>query len=475
MKFTKLDLLTLLISLFLFASCNDSNTLGLDLDPNDAIQGALVDSLTIQTKTVADEPVGTYFGAAAPANPVRVPFGYLVDPLFGTSEASLAMAVNLPNSAYSFGTNAVIDSAVLVLPYGGQFYGDTTSTVYSIDVRQLNKDLTTESSFLSNKEWAAGTTVAGTFNGRIKPNTRVTYTDVVPGKADTAKTDPASLRIRLDNNFINQNIVNKGSSIFINNATFNAAFKGLHISINKTNVKGTGGIMFFDFASTNASPRLDIYYRKQNATTATATDTVAASFPITQNVNPVAATIKHDYTGTPVAVQLADASNKQYDVTYLQPMAGLRNKISFPYLKNFAKNIGSKVVINKAELIVEISAGTDVAPFVPSQALALYQYDLAGQRTLIPDQNSNDLRYTGNFGTRYDIGKKRYTFIVTGYIQDLLDGKTTDYGTYLAPAPNLPAEYGINPSIATANRSVIGSFINSNQKVKLNIYYTKIN
>jgi hypothetical protein len=474
MKFSKLDLLTLLISLFLFASCNESNTIGLDLDPEDAIQGALVDTLTVTTKTVADDVTGTYFGVSSQANPIRVPFGYLTDPLLGTSEASLALSVNLPTNSYSFGTNTVIDSAVLVLPYADNFYGDTTSSVYSVDVQQLTKDLSMEGSFLSNKIYDAQAEIAGNFTGKIKPKTVSRISEIVAGKPDTIKTVPPSLRIKLSNAFVTSNIVNKGATALLNNATFNSSFKGLKVSVNKTNSSGTGGIMFFDFRATGGS-RIDIYYKKQNATTTTATDTIAASFPISQSVNPVAATIKHNYEGTPVATQLADVSNKQYDVTYLQAPAGLRNKISFPYVKNLTKNIGSKIVINKAELVVNISNGTDVAPFNPAQRLALYQYDIAGQRALIPDQNSADFRFTGNFGTGYNIGTKNYSFIVTGLIQDLIDGKTVDNGIYLAPAPPLLAEYGINVPLTTAERSVIGSFINANNKVKLNIYYTEIN
>ena len=473
MKFSKIDLLTLLISLFLFASCNSSNTIGLDLDPDDAIQGALVDTLTIKTNTVADEVTGTYFGTQSTGNPTRLPFGHLTDPLFGTTEASLALSVNLPTNAYSFGTNAVLDSAVLVLPYAGSFYGDTTTSVYSVDVQQLTKDITTESSYLSNKEYEAQMEVAGTFTGKIKPNTKVRINEIVAGGPDTLITTSASLRIKLNNAFVLSKIVTKGAGVLANNATFNADFKGLKVAVNKANSSGNGGVMFFDFTSAGGA-KVELYYKKQNATTTTATDTLAVSFPISQSTNAVAATIKHNYEGTPVAAQLADVSNTQYEVTYLQALSGVRNKISLPYVKDFAKNVGAKIIINKAELVVDLSAGTDVAPFTPAQRLSLYQYDIAGKRALIPDQNSQDPRYTGNFGTGYNIGNKNYTFIVTGLVQDLIDGKAVDNGIFLAPAPALLAEYGINPSLISADRSVIGSFNNGTNKVKLNIYYTKV-
>ena len=55
MKFTKQDLLTLLIGLFLFASCKDSNTIGLDLDSDFAIKGTLMDSTTVTSQTLRDD------------------------------------------------------------------------------------------------------------------------------------------------------------------------------------------------------------------------------------------------------------------------------------------------------------------------------------------------------------------------------------------------------------------------------------
>ena len=48
---------------------------------------------------------------------------------------------------YKFGTNAVIDSAVLVLPYATQFYGDTTTSVYTVKVNQLTRDLSKETTY----------------------------------------------------------------------------------------------------------------------------------------------------------------------------------------------------------------------------------------------------------------------------------------------------------------------------------------
>ncbi|RZK77313.1 MAG: DUF4270 family protein, partial [Pedobacter sp.] len=194
-------------------------------------------------------------------------------------------------------------------------------------------------------------------------------------------------------------------------------------------------------------------------------DTVpVVNFPIKNAINPIAATIKHDYTGTAVATQLANP-NTQYATTFLQPMAGLKNKIAFPYLGKFASEIG-KVAINKAELVIDLSSGSDVIPYGAAPRLALYRYDIAERRQNLPDNNPGSQTVAGDpravspqiFGGYYNSVTRQYIFAVTAYVQDLMDGKTKDYGTFLAPTPI--NEFSIFPSVSTAARSVI-SFMGS--------------
>lgn len=484
MKFTKLDLLTMLIGLFLFASCKDSNTIGLD-DADIAIKGSLMDSTTVTSQTLRDDVTS---GVAL----TRHPLGFMTDPVFGLTEASLAMAVGVPSTTHKFGTNAVIDSAVLVLPYSTNFYGDTTSAVYTVNVNQLSNDISKENSYLINKDWPAQTTIQGTFSGKIKPNTKFKISTIVTGGPDTLKTvDAPQLRVKLNNSFIQNNIMNLDSVTLSDANNFYKSFKGFKITASAT---GSGGIMFFDFSGTNG--KIEIYYKKQNATTSTARDTVTVNFPIGNTSGPVTASIKHDYTGTAIESQLGNPNPATpYAVTYLQALAGLRNKISFPHLKQFLTDLrakpgnssATKVIVNKAELVIDLSPGTDVIPFNAAQRLSLYRHDIAGQRKNVPDNDNSiqgsylgDRRALGDpilFGGYFDSVRQRYLFTITSYVQDLLDGKTEDYGTYLAPSA--VTEYNVSPSVTSAARSVISKWKKNpaagDKLIKLNIYYTQIN
>jgi len=466
MKFIKLDLLTLLISLFLFASCENTSTIGLEIDPKSTVEGALVDTLTISSRTVMDEVTATN-------NLTRYPLGYLKDPIFGTTESSLAFSLGLPNASFNFGAFSSLDSAVLVLNYAGEFYGDSTLT-YSYDVHQLNSNITLDESFPSNREYGFFNGLVGSKTGRLYPNTKFKINDIVTGRKDTLKSVAPQLRIKLDPDFVIQNLINLTANNSIkNDAALANFFNGLRVQVNKTSSTGNGGMAFFNFAS--ATSNLSIYYKK--GPVAGPLDTVVVSFPISNAANRVAATIKHNYVGTPIETQLNNP-NQQYGVTYLQPMVGLRNKISFPTLSKFATNAG-KIVVNKAELVIDVASGTDIRPFEAAPRLSLYRYDIAEQRINLPDNSpSTDVRGLDPsvFGGYFNSLTKQYVFVITNYIQDLVNNKTKDYGTFLAPTPT--NEFLFTPSLTSAARVAIGA----NKKnpaagestMKLNVYYTKV-
>jgi hypothetical protein len=485
MKFSKLDLLTLLISLFLFSSCKDSSDIGLEIKPEDAITGTLLDTVSITSRTVTDEPVTT-FGLS------RYPLGEMRDPIFGATTASLAAAVNIEGSGLVVGTNPVIDSVVLVLAHSApaatryktaaqnrEFYGDSTAT-YNIIVNQLNSPVSTQTTWLSNKVYTAGDQL-GTFSGKLKPTTPVSVVSIIDDAADTAATEVPQIRIKLSAALIKSKILDLDSLTRSSNVRFNDAFKGLKIT--GTTTGSNGGIMFLDFSAANSN--LEIYYKQQNATTATTIDTVLATLPIVATTG-VAATVTHNYTNTPVATQLATPGD--YQVTYIQAMSGLRTKLDLPSLKDLKANVGARMVINRAELVVDSSDPADSIPFKIAPRLTVYTVDAANRRTQVADNNpydsntgSGDIRTTnsslffdGYYGLKYT---NSYRFNITHHIQDVIDGKIPNSSLFLGPVTpaDLATPTGNLYGYAnTAGRVVIGSFNNTNnRKVRLNIYYTK--
>ncbi|NEU08999.1 DUF4270 domain-containing protein [Flavihumibacter sp. R14] len=463
MKLYKQDLLTLLISLFIFTGCENPDSIGLDVDPDNAIEGKLIDTLTIKSATVKEDSTKTN-------SLTKYPLGHLTDPVFGITDSKLAVSLTLPSESLTFGTSPVLDSAVLVLKYADEYSGDANSRLF-VEVEQLASRLTISSDYYNTTEHPvnANGVILGSKafkvnqkDGKVNLKDSITVTDILKGKPDVTIKKAPQLRIPISAQFIQDNFFNTAAANLATNTAFNDFIKGLHIKINGASTTGAGGLATFDLASTDT--RLELYYKSQGAS---AIDTTVTTFAI----NPAfsAATIKHNYSNTPVQAQLNNPAGT-YTANYVQPL-GVKTKIRFPHIQNL-KSLG-EISINKAELVVQVEGGSDI--FAPAPRIFVYRTDIADQRQLIPDValGLNDLA----LGGFYDIPKKQYRFTMTAYIQDILSGRLTQYDTFItAVDEKASSSTALLPSATTVSRSVIGSGIKSAPyTMKLNIIYTKAN
>jgi hypothetical protein len=457
MKLFKQDLLTLLISLFIFTGCENPDGIGLDVDPESAIEGKLVDTVTVLSSTVKEDSLST-------SGLTKHPLGYFKDPIFGATDAQLALSLTLPSNDLKFGTSAILDSAVLVLKYADEYTGDVNSRLM-VQVAQLSQRLTINSNYSSNAEHPADLTWNNIGSKAVKVTLKDSVSIIQPikGKPDPTVKRAPQARIPISAAFIQQKFLSADSANFKDNSAFNDFIKGLKITVNKDQTTGAGGLVTFDLADTVS--RLELYYRKPSGTTV---DTILTTFDL--NTGPSAATIKHDYTGTPVETQL-NAPATTYSVNYIQPLGGVKTRVTFPYVRNL-KALGD-ITINKAELVVEIEAGTEI--FSPAPRLYLYRTDIAEQRQLIPDVSLGLSALS--LGGFYDTAKKQYRFTLTAYIQNLLNGKLTQYSTYITAVDSKASgTAAMLPSGNTVSRAVVGSGSKiAPGKMKLNIIYTKVN
>ncbi|MFM6953379.1 MAG: DUF4270 domain-containing protein [Sphingobacteriaceae bacterium] len=464
MKVYRLDLLTLLISLFSLGACNNPDQIGLDVDPTNGINTAINDNSTVLAFTVPEEKIFTN-------NLAKYPIGYFVDPDLGITQASVGASINLPSDSLKFGTNAVLDSAVLVLKYSDSFYGDSLTSDYRFSVQQLSAKLNPLTSYYNDTPIAYNNTEVGAkVISKIKLRDSIPVTQIRIGKADTVIKQAPQIRIPISASFINSQFINAAAANFYTPATFLTYFKGLYIKVDPMGVGKAGGIPFFDF--TSGASKLELYYRNVNAKI----DTNYVTFAINNSIAPVVANFSHDYTGTEVATQLSNPT-VEYNRVFTQALAGLRTKITFPNLDQL-KQLGN-IYINKAELILSVEGGTD-DPFAPAPRMMLYQTDIASQRKLVPDLDPYDARFlsVGGFGGLYDSTNKTYTFNLTAYIQDLLIGKAKQYALYVAPTETTLSNLAnaIKPSAGVASKVVLGSGKSSaNFKMKLRVKYSLIN
>ncbi|MBS7565886.1 DUF4270 family protein [Mucilaginibacter sp. Bleaf8] len=475
MKFFRIDLLTLLISLFILGSCKNEDTVGLPLGDQE-VKGTLVVDDNILVNTLKDDSINTNSLS-------KMPLASFNDSQIGETTGSIVSGLDLPGStAYTLPTGTITtDSAVLELGYNDGFYGDSLTSKYKIDVYQLTEKPVTGQTYIGNRSWAHNSTVIGSnpaFN--VRPKTRVKIYNIITGKKDTLYSVAPHIRVPINTTFINNNFFGAPATQLSSLSNFQNAVKGLYITLQRNG--GPGGVVMIH----PDSCRIKVYYRANNAGTI---DTAVASLPFTRATTSSGAVaranaveIRHTYNQE-ITAQLNNPK-QSYDQFYLQG-GGLRARIRFPELGKLFGADSTKVVLNKAELIITPEAGTGV-PYKALPQLTMYRSDIALQRQLLPDANGSgntiyDPYYlsTAIFGGRLDATKQQYRFIVTGYIQKLLNKTLTDYGTYIAPidtnftaATSIP----IASTAATAARTIaIGSNKSSAGRIKLNIIYTKQN
>ncbi len=466
MKFLRLDLLTLLISLFILNGCKNQDSVSLGIKNASQINGSLVDTSTIYTNTVLDDSVVT----SGPLS--KNPLAYFKDPIFGTTQSDLATDLNLPGAAaYTLPTGTIfIDSVRLILRYADGFYGDSVTSAYKVNVYQLNEKFVSSTTYYQNKKWDYNSSnLLGTLTFNARTNDSVKVYNIITGAPDSIVNKPPQIRVPISNAFINTYLFNASASTLASNTIFNNNVKGLYITLDQAKTTGPGGIFMLSSADT-----LAVYFRSINGTTI---DTTSALLPISH----LAASITHTYT-TAIQTELNNTTASRGTI-YLQGLAGLRAKISFPHLlANLRGNLlkrDSDIVLNRAELVVTPTPGSNI-PYSPIPKITMYRLDIAHQRVLVEDAESSttDPRALGEtvFGGYYSNTTKSYHFIITAYLQDLLLNKTVDYGTYIAPIDTTNTsgvDIAATPQIG-ARTVAGGGNSTSAYKMSLNIIYTKV-
>lgn len=465
MKFFRLDLLTLLISLFILNSCKRQDGIGLGINDQNEINGSLLVDTNIVINTVVDD-------TAATSGMTRTPLANFTDPVFGTTKSVVAIGLNLPNgAAYTVPAGTLtIDSAVLVLKYADGFYGDSLASRYKINVYQLQKKIESKT-YYTNSHWDADlSALLGSKTFTARTHDSITIARIRTDTLDTVQRVAPQLRVPLSKAFIYNNLFNASGTILASPTTFQSTVKGLYLSLEKAQASDAGGIIQLNMGAS----QLDVFYKVVTAATSTTTstiDTASVTLPFFNR----AAEVTRTYSTT-IQAALNNTTTSQNTV-YLQGLAGLRAKLSFPGLD---KLVDSTVVLNRAEIVITPRAGSGV-PYAPLPKLTMYKLDIAKQRTLIQDANGSDPRsQTSLFGGRYNRTTKEYHFLVTAFVQDLIRKKTVDYGTYIAPVDttlvNTTTGIDVGPSTQTAARTVIvGSDKGTpGYSIRLNIIYTKI-
>lgn len=385
--------------LIISQGCEEPEEIGKDLlPPQDNLNIKRVDSTSIHAFSYLDDSLKT-------SDPQVLLAGSYFDKIFGQTSAAFFTQLKMSTTNLDFGSNPVVDSVVLSLPYFS-FYGDTTAEI-TLEVRELSQDLFPDTAYYSNQTTNTYKTIIGQRSFQPRPQT-----PVVLGSDTLAPM----LRIPVDH-ALAERFFNAGASVFMDNASFVNYFRGIQVKA-KTN-HGDGSILYFDPYSSNAN--LTIHYHNDLA------DSLSASFYMGE-LNAKYSQYHHDYSAgkRPLANELQQQIIQKdtmapIESVFLQSMAGLNMQVKFPYLSNWRdKNIA----LNKATLVVkahsdDLTANTYKEPL----RLGLVKKNQEGSLELITDYvNSSEI-----FDGYFDSNKKEYKFVITQHVQEILNG-ATDYG-----------------------------------------------
>ncbi len=415
----------ILAGILLFSGCKDPDELGLNvLPPGDQLQTVFSDTSTLITTILQEDSLQT--------DELSLQLlGCINDPTFGIATASIYTQVSLAGTP-AFGTNPVADSLVLVLGYNS-IYGDTSEN-QSVNVYHLTGDMSIDSTYYSNSSFAFDPTPVGT--ATYKPS----LADVVLPSDTTRKL--AQLRIALDTTLANVILSQNGLSSLSSNANWLTFFKGLKIESGSSVTSGKGAISAMNFFNS----ALTLYFHN---------DTVAKKYNFSL-VNARVNNFTHNVAGSVVEPYLTSGTTDS--LCFVQGMSGVKTKISLPYLKHFDDS--GSIVVNKAELKITAQS-TAPGLFPVASRLFLTTKSDAGLNTFPIDYFES----SGYFGGEFNTSTNTYTFNIARQIQGILDGTYNNSDFYL-----VVASAGVIP-----NRVVIGSSTHANYKMKLSLYYTKIN
>ncbi|TXK45708.1 DUF4270 domain-containing protein [Pontibacter qinzhouensis] len=439
---------TLLLPL---VSCDDPNEMGLELEDG-PMSVFYTDTVTVHVSTVQLDSVVT-------SGMGTILVGNYSDPLVSKTATHAYFQVGLGNS-WALDEESVFESVELVLPYTGYSYGDTTQAI-QLDVHRLVNSIqeTTLPPYVGTE--TAGSyfyTTSGLYNTSktavaSQPLTSYTFTPR-PGSLD-------SLFIPLPDALGEEwfSLQQQSNNSLQSTEAFLDYFRGLRLSAS------TGGAVV-GFNAAGAVIRLQYRVSSTEGSTGYYQD-----FPLitgSTQYNHIAADFSSSYLsgiergGDPVA------STATGNMSFAQSGTGLMVRLDFPYL-NDLKEILVPALINGVQLEVQPVANTIKYPFAAPATVSLYETDLNSKplSLLLQDYSEEVQTAALKADDEYSLNSK-YSFNITHYLIGRLNATQPQDRALLLGAP--AAEF-----VQAVNRLAVGGQGAAANKVKLRIYYTKLN
>jgi len=412
----------------LFVACTDiSDLIGGDFVPDVSnLQMKYTDTITIETYSIKKDSV-----LNARTSPLL--FGEINDPIFGKVNASIDAKFLLSQGFdTAFHDAEFFDSLVLSLTYSSDYFGDTLKE-QTIRIYELNENISDTTYTFSNYRAQYNPVELASLTFQPKPTTGV---ELLPSDTvnphikiiiSTSETDAfvsKLLSIRKEDYTEFDEALGFDVVLY---EKFYELFNGLYIAADEVDAGSTGALVGLDFYNVRTSLILykhdTIHEKTPDGLRDTITNTNRASSMVVATVGGTAVNqYNHDYSNADNDFK-AQVHNGHKELgkeqVYIQSLAGTHTRIKFPFIKNL-NTLGSKIAINKAELILTAAEDISLTPFnAPKKIGAQIRFD-ADSVLAIPDLSFSESFFGGILDTTNNVNE--YRFRITRYLQDVLDG-----------------------------------------------------
>lgn len=402
--------------------------------------------------------------------------GYVNDPVFGKTTASINFQVAPETSPFARGINKdsiVVDSVVLSLKYKG-VWGDSLQPlslrVYSMDPENL---FNSKSSYANTKKFIKGQELTEFNTAKYVDIRRLDDVDTIKGVAATEITTN-QLRIRLNKSF-GENILRLDSATYYTgDSAFYTYLRGIMVEPDAT------GQALMRMNLTDTTTRLSLYYHKLGGG-----DTLVKRFLPRALTSASSNTILRDYTGTEIPSYINRPDSNQ-DLIFMQTSPGTRAFINISNVKGMPN-----VIVHRAEILMNQVpyASNDTLLSPPNLFLAAYNKDSAHQFIIPYDVSvyNGSINNLTQFGVspRLKNGVYSYSFDISRYVQNIITRSDTLYNLVLTAPYNQyiyydnTFQYALPISSPSLNYPATGRIRlgggnnnNSQYKMRLHIVYS---
>lgn len=413
-------LVFLTLASLLFAECTKPTLVGSELV--DLAQSPLerADTFTMELRSFPVDSFESYRPLAS-LQTSRYPFGYVIDPVFGTSRTTFYLEF-VPS--YGFNepdfTGAVLDSLVLSVAADTVFFSGTPPGTATYSVHRLLEPMPRDT-LSSRRSFAFDPQPSGQYTGPIWPIPTQRIREYISSSTGDTITR-RQFRFHLDPQ-IGQELMALDSTRLVDDSLFIQTLRGFALTIDQP-TQAYIGLLFNNLATS-----LTLYYTVQDSIRRQARWT-----PVTLPSPPGLPRISHIHQEvdrqTATYPTLLTANSPQDTLHFVQGMSGMEMEISFPYLAT-----QELILVNRAMLELTICPldGEDPEVFGPLDQLEIYTYDGSGKLTLIDDVTF--ALKNGTFGLQNYFGGTpvkssapggyTYTCNLSAQVQKILEGRAS--------------------------------------------------